>query len=227
MKNPKTILITGASDGIGYELTKLALDKGYNVHALSRNISKLKKISGIYSYSVNLSKEKSIKTFVNKLIKESVKLNIIINNAGALVRMPFHDTPREVFKEIYNVNVFGVVSLIKYLIPIIDKKGHVVNISSMGGIQGSNKFPGLSAYSSSKAALISLTESLAEEYKETGPSFNALALGSVKTKMLEKAFPGYKASTCPMKMASYILDFSISGHTLFNGKILPVSLSTP
>ena len=97
----------------------------------------------------------------------------------------------------------------------------------MGGVQGSSKFSGLSAYSSCKGALITFTELLAEEYKKTGPSFNVLALGAVQTKMLEKAFPGYKSNISAKKMASYVLDFSISGHELLNGKLIPVSLSTP
>jgi len=107
------------------------------------------------------------------------------------------------------------------------KDGHVVNISSMGGVQGSMKFPGLSAYSSSKGALITLTELLAEEYKETGPSFNVLALGAVQTEMLEEAFPGFNANVTAEGMAQYIMQFSISGHQMYNGKILQVSNSTP
>ena len=141
--------------------------------------------------------------------------------------MPFEETSIKTFKNVYNVNVFGVVSVIRMCLPIMNKKSHVLNISSMGGVQGSSKFPGLSAYSSSKGALITLTELLAEEYNETGPSFNVLALGAVQTEMLEKAFPGYKSNVSAKKMASYILEFSISGHELYNGKLIPVSLSTP
>ena len=97
----------------------------------------------------------------------------------------------------------------------------------MGGVRGSVKFPGLSAYSSSKGALITLTEVLAEEYKETGPSFNVLALGSVQTEMLEEAFPGYKAPISARAMADYIAEFALSGNLFYNGKTLEVSSSTP
>jgi NAD(P)-dependent dehydrogenase (short-subunit alcohol dehydrogenase family) len=97
----------------------------------------------------------------------------------------------------------------------------------MGGVQGSVKFPGLSAYSSSKGAIITLTELLAEEYKETGPSFNVLALGSVQTEMLEEAFPGFKAPLSATEMAQYIMDFSLTGNKFYNGKILQVSSTTP
>jgi NAD(P)-dependent dehydrogenase (short-subunit alcohol dehydrogenase family) len=113
------------------------------------------------------------------------------------------------------------------MLPVMETTGHVLTISSMGGIQGSSKFPGLAAYSSSKGAVITLVELLAEEYKETGPSFNALALGAVQTEMLAAAFPGYQASISAAKMAEYIGHFALTGHHYYNGKILPVSNSTP
>jgi NAD(P)-dependent dehydrogenase (short-subunit alcohol dehydrogenase family) len=106
-------------------------------------------------------------------------------------------------------------------------RAHIINISSMGGVQGSIKFPGLSSYSSAKAALGVLTECLAEEFKESNIRFNTLALGSVQTEMLEAAFPGYTAPLKPMEMAIFIKDFAERGGNFFNGKILPVSLSTP
>jgi NAD(P)-dependent dehydrogenase (short-subunit alcohol dehydrogenase family) len=107
------------------------------------------------------------------------------------------------------------------------KESHVVTISSMGGVQGSAKFPGLSAYSSSKGAVITMTELLAEEFKEIGPSFNVLALGAVQTEMLEEAFPGYQAPVTALQMANYIMNFSLTGQALYNGKLLQVSSSTP
>ena len=111
--------------------------------------------------------------------------------------------------------------------PFINNDGHVINISSMGGVQGSSKFSGLSAYSSSKGAVITLTELLSEEYKNTGPSFNVLALGAVQTEMLELAFPGYKAPVSSKEFAEYLLNFALNGHKFYNGKILPISSSNP
>ena len=227
MINKKTILITGASNGIGFEIAKTAASLGHKVIAISRDITNLKPLINVDSYSVDITNDDLIESFVKNLIQKKIKLDILINNAGLLVNMPFEETSIKTFKNVYNVNVFGVVSVIRMCLPIMNKKSHVLNISSMGGVQGSPKFPGLSAYSSSKGALITLTELLAEEYKETGPSFNVLALGAVQTEMLEKAFPGYKSNVSAKKMASYILEFSISGHELYNGKLIPVSLSTP
>ena len=227
MVNSKTILVTGASNGIGFEVAKIAASLGHKVIAISRDIGNLKSIDNIDSYSVDITNEELLENLVKRLIRKNIKLDVLINNAGLLINSPFEKTSMKSFKDVYNVNIFGVVSVIRMCLPIINKSGHVVNISSMGGVQGSSKFSGLSAYSSSKGALITLTELLAEEYKNTGPSFNVLALGAVQTKMLEKAFPGYKSNISAKKMASYILDFSISGHELLNGKLIPVSLSTP
>src|SRR5690606_29172303 len=137
------------------------------------------------------------------------------------------ETTMEEFEAVYKTNVFGVAQLTRTVLPFMKKEGHVVTISSMGGIQGSVKFPGLSAYSSSKGAVITLTELLAEEYKETGPSFNVLALGAVKTEMLAEAFPGLDVPTSALKMAKYIGEFSLSAQEYYNGKVLQVSNSTP
>ena len=131
------------------------------------------------------------------------------------------------FETVYKTNVFGVAEMTRIILPFMKTNGHVVNISSIGGVQGSVKFPGLAAYSSSKGAVITLTELLAEEYKETGPSFNVLALGAVQTEMLEKAFPDYKAPTSALKMAQYIFEFSLNGNKYYNGKLLQVSNTTP
>ena len=128
---------------------------------------------------------------------------------------------------VYRTNVFGVAELTRVILPFMKTGSHVVTISSMGGVQGSVKFPGLAAYSSSKAAVITLTELLAEEYKDTGISFNVLALGAVQTEMLEEAFPGYQAPTTALEMAQYIFDFSLNGNKYYNGKLLQVSNSTP
>ena len=151
----------------------------------------------------------------------------MINNAGSLINKPFLEISSTEFEEVYRVNVFAIATLTRLILPIINAKGHVVNITSMGGIQGSSKFPGLSAYSSSKGALVILTELLAEEFKESGPSFNALALGAVQTEMLEEAFPDYQAPLSAAQMAKYIVDFALTGHQFYNGKVLPISSSTP
>ena len=156
-----------------------------------------------------------------------MKVDALINNAGAFLNKPFEKISKKEFEYIFQVNVFGLSSITRKVLPIIDSKGHIVNITSMGGINGAAKFTGLSAYSSSKGAVNILTELLAEEYKEKGPSFNALAFGAVQTEMLEEAFPGLKAPISAKEIADFILDFSLQGQKYFNGKIIPVSSTTP
>jgi len=223
----KTLIVTGTSRGIGNSIVHLAVNQGYKVYALSRKIKSLPKTGLMHPLKVNLSDEKDLDSFAALLKSENVKIDALINNAGAFLNRPFLETSKEDFEKIYKVNVFGLASITRKILPFIASNGHVLNISSMGGLDGSSKFPGLSAYSSSKGAVNILTELLSEEFKDKGPAFNALALGAVQTEMLEEAFPGLKAPLNADEMASYILNFAITGHRFFNGKILPVSLSTP
>lgn len=225
----KNIVITGTSRGIGLELVKLFSESGHKVLALSRNEKPLKALGleNVTTFSCDISKEEDLEKVQDLMKNDWKNTDILINNAGALLNKPFAESTLEEFQKVYNTNVFGVVTITQKLLPFMPKDGHVVNISSMGGVQGSMKFGGLSAYSSSKGALITLTELLAEEYKEDGPSFNVLALGAVQTEMLEEAFPGYKAPLSAREMAEYIMNFSLTGNKFYNGKLLQVSNSTP
>ncbi len=222
------VIITGASRGIGFELAKLFGDAGHQVLALSRNDKPISSLNhpNISSFSFDLSKESDLQKLTES-IQNWKTVDILINNAGRLLNKPFLETSATEFQEVYKVNVFGVSNVTQVVLPKMSKDGHVVTISSMGGVQGSMKFPGLSAYSSSKAAVITLTELWAEEFKEKGPSFNVLALGAVQTEMLEEAFPGYQAPVTALEMAQYIKDFALTGNRLYNGKLLQVSSSTP
>jgi 3-oxoacyl-[acyl-carrier protein] reductase len=225
----KNVIITGTSRGIGFELAQLFADKQYKVLALSRNREPLNRIQHphIHALSVDLTQEKDLALVHKYIEKEFQSVDILINNAGALINKPFAETNTEDFYKVYQVNVFAVAALTRIALPFLKRNSHVVNISSMGGIQGSMKFAGLAAYSSSKGAVITLTELLAEEYKEQKISFNALAIGAVQTEMLEEAFPGYKAPLKPSEMASYIYNFATSGNQFYNGKVLQVSSTNP
>ena len=224
----KNIIVTGTSRGIGLELALQFANAGHHVLALSRNIPKiLNENSKVTCLSVDLSKEEDLKQVELFLTSSMKKVDAIVHNAGALMLKPFEETTSEEFENIYKVNVFGVANLTRVCLPFLSKGSHVVTISSMGGIQGSLKFAGLSAYSSSKGAVITLSELLAEEYKERGISFNVLALGAVQTEMLAEAFPGYQANISATEMANYLFDFTLTGNKYYNGKILQVSSSTP
>ena len=225
MQSPKRVIVTGASRGIGRALVDRFLDLGHEVWALSRNTDELNKIKGIHTVSIDLSEEQQIVDWVQSCGVDY--FDAVINNAGMLINKPFAETTYADFEAVYRVNVFGAAQLIRHLLPLLTTDSHILNISSMGGVNGTAKFPGLAAYSSSKGALGILTELLAEEFKDNGPRCNALALGAVQTEMLAEAFPDYKAPVSALQMAIYIADFSLNGHHLYNGKVLPISQSTP
>lgn len=226
------ILVTGASKGIGLELVrKLASKKGVLVLAISRNTEPLRKkenqFHNVLPIAADITKVSDLKKIVKVVHKLGTPVAALINNAGLLVKKGFPFITASELQQVYTTNVFAPFHLIQAMLPYLSQKSHVVNISSMGGVQGSAKFAGLSAYSSSKAALCALTECLAEELKPRQISFNCLALGAVQTEMLEAAFPGYRAPVSAKRMARYISDFALNGHRYYNGKVLPVSLSTP
>ncbi len=234
------IVITGASRGIGYELVKLlSADSKNTIIAISRNGKKLAALSSecsvlnpsskVIPIICDLSNSTEVLTLSSKIKEQIPTVNILINNAGAIINKAFSEITSSDLEYVYKVNIFSVFQLIQAVMTLMDKeqRAHIVNISSMGGFQGSAKFAGLSAYSSSKAALACVTECLAEEFKDSNISFNCLALGATQTEMLNEAFPGYKAPLSAFEMASFIADFALNAPKFMNGKIIPVSLSTP
>lgn len=233
------VIITGASNGIGYHTAlRFAQNDNLKLVVLSRDEKRLKQLekefTGITYSGKIFTKKFDVSNFDTEVFTKYLdeigveSVDILINNAGSLINKPFPEIIEQDWIDIYNVNVFGPAKIIQALLPVMGmrEKTHIVNIGSYGGFQGSAKFSGLSAYSSSKAALANLTECLAEEFKNKNIFVNCLALGAVQTSMLSKAFPDYKAPLLPYQMAAFIHNFSCTGHNYFNGKILPVTLST-
>lgn len=224
----KNIIITGTSRGIGYELALHFAAAGHKVLALSRKTSNaLLENENITCLSVDLAQEDDLDKVTGFLAQNWKQVDVLIHNAGALLLKPFAEITTQDFESIYKVNVFAVAALTRIVLPYLQPGSHVVTVSSMGGVQGSMKFAGLAAYSSSKGAVITLSELLSEEYKERGIAFNVLALGSVQTEMLAEAFPGYQAPLTAKQMADYIYNFALTGNQFYNGKVLQVSSSTP
>jgi 3-oxoacyl-[acyl-carrier protein] reductase len=234
------VVITGASRGIGYQLALEFARRGVQkIIGISRNYKQLCSLKEVchekYPQTEFIALAYDLQNIIQNepqlagLIKQHLSsIEILVNNAGMVNAKPFESTSADEIMRIFNVNYMGPVLLTKNLMGLLKiGNGHVINISSMGGFQGSSKYRGLSHYSASKAALAVVTECLAEEYKKDGISFNALALGAVQTEMLEEAFPGLQAPVKPEEIASFIADFSIEGKKYFNGKIIPVSMMTP
>lgn len=234
------IIITGASRGIGFETVKLfANNEGNTIYAISRNKAKINELADICNakqtksevipYAIDLSEEVEIEKFSKEISKKISSIDILINNAGYLVRNNIEKISVADIEKIFKVNSIAPMVLVQNLLPLLKKsdKAHILNVSSMAGFQGSSKFPGLTPYSASKSAVVGFTECLAEELKETNISVNALALGAVATEMLAEAFPGYQAPTSAKQMAEYFYEFALNGHKMYNGKVLPVSSTTP
>ncbi|HKG04924.1 MAG TPA: SDR family oxidoreductase [Pedobacter sp.] len=231
------IVLTGASSGIGFEAAlEFTLNKENKVVCIARSADKLRKLlelaKGINPDCVLLPVEfdivKDDYAALMPFLKERLgRVDILINNAGALINKPFLETSAEDMYEMFESNVLGHFNMIRNVLPLMGSGSHILNIGSMGGFQGSVKFPGLSAYSSSKSALHTLTECLAFELADTGIKVNCLALGSAQTEMLEQAFPGYESPVMAFEMGKYVADFARTGHKFFNGKTLPVAVTTP
>ena len=232
------IIITGASSGVGFEaVIELILSGKHQVIALARSEDKLTRLLEIakglnpdcilypVAFDIVHDDYKHLTDFINTRFGGAI--DVLINNAGILVNKPFMQLTETDFVEMLQSNFLGHVRITQALLPQIAQGGHIVNIGSMGGFQGSMKFGGLSAYSASKAALHTLTECLALELAEQQIKVNCLALGSAQTEMLEMAFPGYQSPVMAFEMGKYIADFALTGHRFFNGKIIPVALSTP
>jgi len=224
-KDSKFAWITGASRGIGLATAEEFLSNGWNVVVLTRNIAPLAELKAIYTSQLYLVAFDI--THSDTALLPDYPVDVLLNNAGTIVNKAFEDITQRELEYSYQTNVFGPFLLIQALMKRFTPTAHIINISSIGGVQGSVKFPGLTSYSSSKGALVVLTECLQCEFQETQWSFNCLALGAVQTEMLETAFPGYKAKVTSKDLSPYIFNFATTAHQVMKGKVIPVSLSTP
>jgi len=230
------IIVTGASKGVGFQTVLRLNDNPQNkLVAIARNSDLLTGLKNLAKYPENIQTIvfdlRNFSLYKPELLKNILlaieSVDVLINNAGLLINKSFEAQSEEDFNLQMEVNFKVPFMLTQLLLPYFNTNAHVLNISSMGGVQGSAKFKGLSTYSSSKAALAVLTECLAEEFKDKGIKSNCLALGATQTEMLAEAFPGYIAPMSAVDMGKYVADFAISGHKYFNGKILPVAITTP
>lgn len=227
----KTAIVTGASRGIGRETAIALAEQGQTVVALARSEEQLKlledRFSNVRVYPTDLTEEAEVQKFVLSFHERFGQTDLLINNAGHLVNKPFEDLDKNDWQEMLDANLLSNVLLTKSLLPYFSARAHIVNISSMGGFQGSSKFPGLSAYSVAKGAVSILSECLAVELAGRGISINTLCLGAVQTEMFDRAFPGFDAPVTAEQMGKYIANFALNGSDLYNGQILPVTLADP
>lgn len=228
----KTILVTGASKGIGYETALALLNSGNKVVAVARSTDKLLALKEnadselVHIVTADITTESGLDS-IKKVISKAGNIDGLINNAGMVLNKPFMETSKQEWQSVFDVNFFAPVHLIRELKSFFNKKAHIVNIGSMGGFQGSDKFAGLASYSTAKGALAIFSESLSAEFSSEEIAVNCLCLGAVQTEMLAEAFPGYQAPVQPKDMGAYICEFTLNAHKFMNGKIIPVSLNNP
>lgn len=228
----KNIVIIGGSRGIGRALAE-QLCKSHHVLVLSRNKVMLDELKRQVNSTLNVGYLDLMSPTLNHDLTEQISahfshVDILINNAGYLVNKPFLELSRADIAASFSTNVFGLIESCQAVVPfMLNGGGHIVNIGSMGGFQGSSKFPGLSVYSATKSAVAGFSECLAEELKDANIQVNCLALGAAQTEMLAEAFPGYQAPVSATEMAAFIGDFSLNANKYINGKVIPVSSSTP
>lgn len=229
------VVVSGANKGIGWAVVQQLLadpSAQHTILAVARHVAPLQQLARHYPQQVlpiclDLAQPHANLGALGSAASSYGGVDVLLNNAGVLVKKPFEQLNYADWQHSFEVNVGGAVRLIQYLLPYCNKPAHIVNIGSMGGVQGTSKFAGMAAYGATKAALANLTEVLSVELADRRIAVNCLALGAVATDMLQTAFEGYEGGANVTQTAQFIAHFALNGHHLFNGKILPVSYSTP
>jgi NAD(P)-dependent dehydrogenase (short-subunit alcohol dehydrogenase family) len=213
----KITIITGTSRGIGKATATLLTSKGATVIGCSRY--------GNTDFTCDISKPDDISRLFDHVHTRYGRLDILVNNAAQFIGNPFMTLSLSDWDHLYQTNVRSVIQCCQLAFSLMDhhRGGSIINISSLAGFQGAEKFPGFSAYSTTKSAITGLTESLAVEGKPYHIRVNAIAPGAVDTQMLHDAAPNLKTSTTPEDIAhliAFLADSTCSSH--ITGSIIPV-----
>ena len=193
----KTVLITGATSGIGYEFSKIFMENNYDVILVGRNLEKLmeledfskKKYVRAYIYKFDLSLSENIDLLYKKIKTEVGKVDILINNAGIGFNGEFNEIDWQKQLDIINVNIISLTKLTKLILKdMIDQKdGKILNVASTGAYQPG---PLISVYYASKAYVLSFSQALREEVKGKGINVVTLCPGATKTNFSKRAGKG-------------------------------------
>ncbi|MBL7686002.1 MAG: SDR family oxidoreductase [Deltaproteobacteria bacterium] len=232
----KIALVTGASRGIGAATSYLLAERGARVVLMSRHLSELhqthdkikNKIEGaqILIQEGDVSHPEKVEEIFSDILKQWGPIDILVNNAAALELATLIETTPKLWDEIMAVNLRGPFLCSKQaFLQMIDSKrgGCIINLSSLGGLSGTSKFKGLSAYVVSKFGMVGLTESLAVEGRPYNIRVNCVAPGAVDTAMLQKAAPFLTQRTTPEEIAkviAFLCDDQQSGS--LTGAVIPV-----
>jgi NAD(P)-dependent dehydrogenase (short-subunit alcohol dehydrogenase family) len=220
MGTQKVWFITGASKGMGLEITKAVLNKGDKVIATSRNTSALLEKFGeqeenLLPIKLDITNEEDVQNAILKGIDKFGKIDVVVNNAGYNLLGNIEEISDAEFKKTMDVNVFAMAHIIRNVLPHFRKQqsGNIINIASMMGYMS---YPGNGSYSASKYAVIGLSEALAQEVAPFGIKVTILAPGTFRTNFMNEE----TLSVAQHKIDAYDLDRQIEQFTGFDGKQL-------
>jgi|CXWL01.1.fsa_nt_gi NAD(P)-dependent dehydrogenase (short-subunit alcohol dehydrogenase family) len=227
------VVITGGGRGIGAACAEAFFRLGRPVVIVSRTARQLKeaarKIIGstgekrVLAMPGDVGDEAFSRRVFAAARKRFGSVDVLINNAAVLIKKPFLDTSAAEWDSVMRANLRGPFLFSREFLRAAKKGGVIVNVGSLGGIQGTEKFPGLCAYTVSKYGVTGLTEALAVEARPLGVSVFCVAPGAVDTVMLRKAAPGLKAGAVPADVAKVIADLvSSSSPDLLSAAIIPM-----
>ncbi len=223
-------LVTGGSRGIGRATASALATAGNTVDVVSRSEQALKTLQDrfpehIRTCAADLAHPQAPASVLATF--DSPPYDGMVHAAGALLNQPFSALSDADWDFLWQANVMSAVRLLRSMQGRFKPGAHIVLLSSMGGYQGSSKFPGLTAYSTTKGALSILGECLAVEWEPMGIRVNTLCLGAVATDMLAEAFPGYQAPVSAETMGAWVARFAQDGGAVLSGKSLPISITDP
>jgi hypothetical protein len=191
----ETALITGASGGIGLELARVFAAHGFDLILVARRESELEVLAGrcrkqhgarVHLLPMDLLVPDAPAKLVQELEAEGLDVDVLVNNAGLMDMGGFADIGVDRHERLLQLNVVVLTSLTRRLLPAMIERGHgrILNVASTSSFQ---PVPSMALYAASKAFVLSLSESLSEELKETGVTVTALCPGVTKTEMYDRA----------------------------------------
>jgi NAD(P)-dependent dehydrogenase (short-subunit alcohol dehydrogenase family) len=228
MLKGKTAIVTGGGRGIGAATAELLASHGARVMLASRTESEIRNIASVIANSgwcpTDVSSESQVTSLFNQTLERMGPVDILVNCAAVLSSESVESLSLDAWNEIQAINITGTFLCCREAFrQMKGRGGAIVNVSSLGGVQGTEKFPGYSAYTTSKYAVIGLTESLAVEARSQNIRVNCVAPGAVDTQMLKKAAPELKTKTSPLDIANIILFLCDESRSAsLNGTVIPV-----